>query len=257
MPVIDNERQRTVKQYIIQYRSIDTGVPVFITTPGSGSGRGKAVIEANLGDWTGRALMCDAYSGYDWVGKAGRVLCRCAAHMRRGFERAMSENPNVATPAMALIQDIYAVEAIAKMRGLEGSGKTALRRELAGPNWELLKLWCMEKIVELPEDTLTYKAMGYLLRHYDELTAYLDIADMPVDNNDTERAIRSMVMGKQSYLFCRNDEACQRAAIMYSMLGACRVLGKDPEKWLAYTLKHIGSTKPEHLHRLLPEEWTE
>ena len=99
--------------------------------------------------------------------------------------------------------------------------------------------------------------MGYLLRHYDELTAYLDIADMPVDNNDTERAIRSMVMGKQSYLFCRNDEACQRAAIMYSMLGACKVLGKDPEKWLAYTLKHIGSTKPEHLHRLLPEEWTE
>lgn len=257
MPVIDNEKQRTVKQYIIQYRSIDTGVPVFISTPGSGSGRGKAVIEANLGDWTGSALMCDAYSGYDWVGKAGRVLCRCAAHMRRGFERAMSENPNVATPAMALIQDIYAVEAIAKMRGLEGSGKTALRRELAGPNWELLKLWCMEKIVELPEDTLTYKAMGYLLRHYDELTAYLDIADMPVDNNDTERAIRSMVMGKQSYLFCRNDEACQRAAIMYSMLGACKVLGKDPEKWLAYTLKHIGSTKPEHLHRLLPEEWTE
>ena len=35
------------------------------------------------------------------------------------------------------------------------------------------------------------------------------------------------------------------------------VLGKDPEKWLAHTLKHIGSTKPENLHRLLPEMWTE
>ena len=34
------------------------------------------------------------------------------------------------------------------------------------------------------------------------------------------------------------------------------VLGKDPEKWLAHTLKHIGSTKPENLHRLLPEMWT-
>ena len=44
---------------------------------------------------------------------------------------------------------------------------------------------------------------------------------------------------------------------MYSMLGACKVLGKDAEKWLAYTLKHIGSTKPENLYRLLPEEWTE
>lgn len=82
MPVIDNEKRRTVKLYMIEYRSIDTGVPIFISTPGSGSGRGKAVIEANLNDWTGDALMCDAYSGYDWVGKTGRVLCRCTAHMR-------------------------------------------------------------------------------------------------------------------------------------------------------------------------------
>lgn len=135
--------------------------------------------------------------------------------------------------------------------------RTAMRRELAWPQWEMLKHWCMCKMSEVPEDTLTYKAMGYLLRHYDELTAYMDIAEMPVDNNDTEREIRSMVMGKQSYLFCRTEEACHRAALMYSMLGACKVLGKDSEKWLAYTLKHIGSTKPEDQHRLLPEEWTE
>lgn len=257
MPVIDNEKRRTVKQYIIQYRSIDTGVPIFITTPGSGSGRGKAVIEGNLNEWTGKALMCDAYSGYDFVGKSGRVLCRCTAHMRRNFERAMNENPTLATPAIAIIQDIYAVEAVAKLDGLEGEKKTAMRRELAWPQWEMLKHWCMGKMSEVPEDTLTYKAMGYLLRHYNELTAYMDIAEMPVDNNDTEREIRSMVMGKQSYLFCRTEEACHRAALMYSMLGACKVLGKDVEKWLAYTLKHIGSTKPEDQHHLLPEEWTE
>ena len=178
-------------------------------------------------------------------------------HKRRNFERAMNENPTLATPAIAIIQDIYAVEAVAKLDGLEGEKKTAMRRELAWPQWEMLKHWCMGKMSEVPEDTLTYKAMGYLLRHYDELTAYMDIAEMPVDNNDTEREIRSMVMGKQSYLFCRTEEACHRAALMYSMLGACKVLGKDAEKWLAYTLKHIGSTKPEDQHRLLPEEWTE
>ena len=61
------------------------------------------------------AVEGDAYAGYDWVGKAGRVLCRCAAHMRRGFERAMNENPTLATPAIALIQDIYAVESIVKI----------------------------------------------------------------------------------------------------------------------------------------------
>lgn len=53
------------------------------------------------------------------------------------------------------------------------------------------------------------------------------------------------------------EESFQRAAMMYSLLGTCKALGKDPEKWLSYTLKHIGSTKTENLHYLLPEEWTE
>ena len=90
-----------------------------------------------------------------------------------------------------------------------------------------------------------------------ELTNYLYIADMPIDNNDTEREIRNMVMGKKAYLFCKTNEACNRAALMYSLFGACRVLGKNAEKWLTYTLKYIGKTKPEDLHRLLPEEWDE
>ena len=38
------------------------------------------------------------------------------------------------------------------------------------------------------------------------------------------------------------------------MLRAYRVLGKDAEKWLAYALEHVESTRPENLHRLLPEE---
>lgn len=95
----------------------------------------------------------------------------------------------------------------------------------------------------------------YLLRHYDELTAYLDIAEMPHDNADTERSIRDMVMGKKAYLYCRNYEAVDRACIMYSLFGACKVLGKNPERWLTYVLKHIDTTPIEELHKLLPEEW--
>ena len=62
---------------------------------------------------------------------------------------------------------------------------------------------------------------------------------MPLDNNDTERLIRDIVMGKKAYLFCRDLDACKRAAMMYSLFGACKVLDKNPERWLCYVLKHI------------------
>ena len=44
-----------------------------------------------------------------------------------------------------------------------------------------------------------------------------------------------------------------RAAMMYSFFGACKVKGKNPERWLAYVLDHISNTKDKDLYKLLPE----
>ena len=244
MPVVDNERHKTVKQYIIEYRNIDTGIPIFLTTVGKGCGRGKEVIQAQLANWSGLALICDAYPGYDWLKKIGRVLCRCSAHARRDHERALKENPKGAMPGMLLFQEIYAVEEIIKKEDAKGSRISELRDELARPLWDTFHLWCLNEILNYDQNSQMYKALNYVIRHYEELTAYLDIPEMPLDNNDTEREIRAMVMGKKAYLFCQTDDACERAAMMYS-----------PERWLTYVLDHIKETKDEDMYKLLPEFW--
>jgi len=78
---------------------------------------------------------------------------------------------------------------------------------------------------------------------------------MPIDKTDTERLIRDMVMGKKSYLFCRYLDACRRAAMMYSLFGVCKVLGKNSERWLSYVLKNIKTTPKDKLYTLLPKFW--
>ena len=255
MPVVDNEKHKTVKQYIIEYRNIDTGIPIFLTTVGKGCGRGKEVIQTQLSNWSGLALICDAYPGYDWIKKVGRVLCRCSAHARRDHERALKENPKGAMPGMLLFQEIYAVEEIIKKEDAKGSRISELRDELARPLWDTFHLWCLNEILNYDQNSQMYKALNYVIRHYEELTAYLDIPEMPLDNNDTEREIRAMVMGKKAYLFCQTDDACERAAMMYSFFGACKVKGKNPERWLTYVLDHIRETKDEDMYKLLPEFW--
>lgn len=92
-----------------------------------------------------------------------------------------------------------------------------------------------------------------MLRNYTELTNYIDIPEMPIGNTDTERLICDMVMGKKSYLFYRVLDACRRAAMMYSLFGAYKVLGKNPERWLSYVLKNIKTTLKYKLCTLLPE----
>ena len=197
MPVLDNEKHKTVKQYMIDYRSIDTGIPVFLSTPpmegikGVGNGRGKKIIEANLSEWTGQALLCDAYAGYDWVKKSGRILCRCDAHARRKMESALKENPGLAKIGMTLHQQIYAVEDMIKAeeksmgRKMTSEEKVQFRNENAKPLWTNLKLWCEKEILHLPHESKIFDAMNYILRQYDELTEYLEIAKMPLDNTNT------------------------------------------------------------------------
>ncbi len=255
-PILDCEKHKTVNHYLIQYRSVETGIPVFMVNTKNKHGRGKADIMDNLKSWTGSVLMCDAYSGYDWLKKInGRILCRCVAHARRPMERALKENPRLARIGILFYQNINLIEEIIKEKKLQGAEKAQFRKDYAEPIWEDFKLWASSAILDVPKDSNIYKALNYMLRNYTELTNYIDIPDMPLDNNDTERLIRDMVMGKKSYLFCRDLDACKRAAIMYSLFGACKVLDKNPERWLCYVLKHIDTTPKDKLYTLLPEFW--
>ena len=127
----------------------------------------------------------------NWVKKCGRILCRCCAHSRRKMEVALKENPKFAKIGMVLYQQIYAVEDMMKAkekdmgRKMTPQEKIQFRNDYARPLWNSLKLWCMKEILQLPHESKIFEAMNYLIRHYDELTAYLDIADMPLDNTET------------------------------------------------------------------------
>ena len=255
-PILDCEKHKTVNHYLIQYRSVATGIPIFMVNTKNKHGRGTADIMDSLKDWNGVALMCDGYSGYDWLKKVnGRILCRCVVHARRPMERALKENPNLAKIGLLFYQNINLIEEMIKEEKLEGEEKAQFRKDNAEPLWEDFKLWAANTILDVPKDSNIFQALNYMLRNYTELTNYIDIPDMPLDNNDTERLIRDMVMGKKAYLFCRDLDACKRAAMMYSLFGACKVLDKNPERWLCYVLKHIDSTPEDKYYTLLPEFW--
>ena len=255
-PILDCEKHKTVNHYLIQYRSVATGIPIFMVNTKNKHGRGTADIMDNLKDWNGVALMCDGYSGYDWLKKVnGRILCRCVVHARRPMERALKENPNLAKIGLLFYQNINLIEEMIKEEKLEGEEKAQFRKDNAEPLWEDFKLWAANTILDVPKDSNIFQALNYMLRNYTELTNYIDIPDMPLDNNDTERLIRDMVMGKKAYLFCRDLDACKRAAMMYSLFGACKVLDKNPERWLCYVLKYIDSMPEDKYYTLLPEFW--
>lgn len=267
MKVVDNEKKKTVSHYVTEIRDVISGAVIFKSwvnppNPEGGkkkSGRSKDVLQHHLKDWHGRALMCDGYAGYDWLRDTGVDLCRCAAHPRREFDEAKKENPQKANEAIVLFQMPYRVEYHIKWALAEGEMTLdevcSYRHTYAGPAWRLLKAWCVETLVSSPEGSQLRKACKYFLRYYDEIIRYMDIPWMPIDNNDTERQIRQLVMGRKNYLFNQTEESLNRDTIIYSFFATCIVNGKNPERWLNYVKANMADTTPDKMISLLPNHW--
>lgn len=78
---------------------------------------------------------------------------------------------------------------------------------------EGLQAMATSAILDIPKDSLIFEALNYMLCNYTEFTNYIDIPDIPLDNS-CEHLIRDMEMGKKSFLFCQDLDACKRAAMM-------------------------------------------
>jgi hypothetical protein len=78
---------------------------------------------------------------------------------------------------------------------------------------------------------------------------------LQIDNNYMERQIRTVAVGRRNYLFAGSHRGGQRAAIIYSLLGTCKLQGIDPSAWLDDVLRRITIEPKENLAALLPQFW--
>ncbi len=88
--------------------------------------------------------------------------------------------------------------------------------------------------------------------HVGALNLYCSNGWVEIDNNIAENALRGVSLGRKYWLFAGSDAGGERAAVLYSLLGICRLNGVEPEAWLRYVLGHIQDWPVNRLRDLLP-----
>lgn len=80
---------------------------------------------------------------------------------------------------------------------------------------------------------------------------------LPIDNGIVERLHRRPAVGHRNYLFASSHAGAERAAIAYSVLGTCALLGVNPAPYLADVLPRLGrgSFTRAQLVEVLPAAW--
>ncbi|OKV25374.1 hypothetical protein AWP51_01690 [Escherichia coli] len=98
----------------------------------------------------------------------------------------------------------------------------------------------------------TAKAFAYLLKQWDGLNVYCSNGWVEIDNNIAENALRGVAVGRKNWLFAGSDSGGEHAAVLYSLIGTCRLNNVEPEKWLRYVIEHIQDWPANRVRDLLP-----
>jgi len=70
-----------------------------------------------------------------------------------------------------------------------------------------------------------------------------------------ENSIRPVAVGRKNYLFCGSHLAAQRSAMLYSLLGTCKLHGVNPYTWLKEVLTQLPVYPINKIKELLPHNW--
>jgi transposase len=201
-------------------------------------------------------LQADAYGGYDAFFKdpaRGLIEVGCWAHARRYFHKALESDQPHMGPALLLIAQLYRVEQQA--RPLTAEDRLGLRQLQSRPILHKLHDYLLEIQAEVLPKSPEGRAVRYTLKNWTALTRYCEDGDLAIDNNATERAIRSVAVGRNNWVFFGSDEGGKTAAVLRSFVASCQRAGVDPFRWLKDVLSRIAAHPITRLPELLPHNW--
>jgi transposase len=201
-------------------------------------------------------VIGDCYSGNQSVVLApGSKMIRmaCWSHARRHVYTHQHDDPSVSVLPLALMNGLYDIERrgvnlIAQSRGelraKESEGLLdRLQSFLAGPVAGSV----------LPGSKLG-GALQYLRNHWQALTEYVKDGDLPIDNNQVERLMNRVAVGRKNWLFVGSVRAGERNANLMTLVASAQRQNLDLSAHLESVTTHMlrGTAKPEEL---LPEVW--
>jgi transposase len=159
-----------------------------------------------LRNWKGTVIV-DGYSGYDEVvGNNGIVRAGCWSHARRKLKEALDAGTKDAALVLAPVQRLFwlerAIDRRARRVGLEREAHRELRKQVREKRSKRVieDIYTVAGNLALKRSTLPKsklgKALRYLDRQRDPLRVFLKDSRIPIHNNDSERDLRHLAVGR-------------------------------------------------------------
>ena len=222
-------------------------VCIFFYEDGS---RGRDVLTNFLGDAELKSVMTDGYNAYVFIGdelKSAQfkdtIHQVCLSHADNKFVKAANQGgePNAALFSNDL-KEFFSRERIYDEAGLTPEGRLAERQSLETKEIVIrLRSRLDAELTKDPEFRRQYftEALHYLDHFWDELFAFLDDGELPIDNNLAERCIRKLTTQRNSMLHFGSDKGVEMSATYHSIISTVKLHGKSAWNFIGTFFKKI------------------
>jgi transposase len=185
------------------------------------------------------------------------VHAACWSHARRQFFEAVQLNPRdpVATPIVARMDELFAVDAEARRKELTTAERHIRRQETAKPL--LNEIRCKIEAAQsaaLPSSALS-KACQYALTLWRKLSRFLEYPELELSNNLAENSMRPVALGRKNWIHIGSPQAGPKVAAILSVVESCRRLKLPVREYLAAVLPGFADLPIQRLPDLTPAAW--
>lgn len=197
-------------------------------------------------------LVSDVYSGYVKSLRLTNKLrieqqrplisaAYCNAHARREFwagdwdSRAMTLDQEV---MILHYKEIYKLNKESK--GLFAEEILQKRLEMK-PHFEAMKVEAELKINTYSSKSQMASAYSYFLKNYEGLKLFLTNHLVPIDNNGSERLLRSHVVGRKTWYGTHSRAGARTAAIHFTIVESCKLNAINPREFYLDAIQKIHS----------------
>ena len=207
-------------------------------------------------------LVCDRLSTYKSLARelGGKVvLCWCWAHQRRSFLDCAAGHVRLTRWCQGWIERIAAIYRLNDAR-LEHYDPTlerqrpefdARQRELQAAVARLFAD-AEAELAGLSDKARRARALRSLVNHREGLSVFVDRAQVPMDNNKAELALRSAVIARHLSFGSDSERGARFTAMMYSVAGTLSMNGIDVRRWLGEWLTACANNGARAPHDLSP-----
>lgn len=178
----------------------------------------------------------------------------CWAHARRKLVDAVKGRRHLsdAHRLVKYIAELYKLEANV-LRTINAEDTLAQREKLIRPWLNSFKVEVDALAPKYLSKGLMQKALFYIQNNWESLTAFMAHADLPLDNNPVENAIRPFTLGRRNWLYSASPRGAHASAFMYSLVESAKACGHEPRAYLQTLFERYPYAKTvEQRRELLP-----